>query len=305
MPSVIQPAEFFVVGGPVQPERPCYVERAADRKLAEALQAKRLCYVLGARAVGKSSLLKRAARALRAGRTLVASVDLRRIAEESTAESADAGLRSIAEHVASELELGVDVAAWWGSRDELGENRLVEFFWEIVLTNTTAPIVVLLDEVEAALERPWAADLLDAVGGCYTRRTRETDFGRLGFALAGSTSRHALAEASAEPVFGEAELIEPEDFSVQQAYRFAPAFGGDRELAQALIDRMHAWTGGHPYLTQRVARGVARKGGRLEDVERVVREQLLAAGAADRDPVLSDAHAWLCEPSRPARRART
>ena len=303
MPSVIQPAEFFVVGGPVQPERPCYVERAADRKLAEALQAKRLCYVLGARAVGKSSLLKRAARALRAGRTLVSSVVLSRIAEESAADSADAGLRSISEHVASELELGVDVAAWWGSRDELGENRLVEFFWEIVLTNTTAPIVVLLDEVEAALERPWAADLLDAVGGCYTRRTRETDFGRLGFALAGSTSRHALAEASAEPVFGEAELIEPEDFSVQQAYRFAPAFGGDRELAQALIDRVHAWTGGHPYLTQRVARGVARKGGRLEDVERVVREQLLAAGAADRDPVLSDAHAWLCEPSRPARRA--
>ena len=44
------------------------------------------------------------------------------------------------------------------------------------------------------------------------------------------------------------------------------------------MDRICAWTGGHPYLTQRVARGVARKGGRLEDVERVVREQLLAPG---------------------------
>ena len=62
MPSVTQPAEFFVVGGPVQPERPCYVEREADRRLNEALRAKRLCCVLGARAIGKSSLLLRAAR---------------------------------------------------------------------------------------------------------------------------------------------------------------------------------------------------------------------------------------------------
>ena len=52
------------------------------------------------------------------------------------------------------------------------------------------------------------------------------------------------------------------------------------------MDRICAWTGGHPYLTQRVARGVARKGGRLEDVERVVREQLLAPGAAEKDPLL-------------------
>ena len=34
------------------------------------------------------------------------------------------------------------------------------------------------------------------------------------------------------------------------------------------MDRICAWTGGQPYLTQRVARGVARRGGRLEDVER-------------------------------------
>src|SRR5690606_16119711 len=41
------------------------------------------------------------------------------------------------------------------------------------------------------------------------------------------------------------------------------------------------------YLTQRIARGVARKGGRLEDVDRVVREQFLAPGAAEKDPYLN------------------
>ena len=98
-------------------------------------------------------------------------------------------------------------------------------------------------------------------------------------------------------VFAEAEVVEPDDFNAEQTYRFAAAFGGDQDLAQALLDRIRAWTGGHPYLTQRVARGVARKGGRLEDVERVVREQLLAPGAADKDPLLAHVRAWLSEPT--------
>jgi WD40 repeat protein/subtilisin-like proprotein convertase family protein len=305
MPSVTQreAAEFFVVGGPVQPERPCYVERAADRRLYEALRAKRLCCVLGARAIGKSSLLLRAARALRASGTLVALVDLRVVAELDDNDSEDAWLRRIAERVEAELDLGVDVRSWWSARDAVGENRLVEFFWEVVLTNTTAPVVVLVDEVDAVLELPFAADFLDAIGGCYERRSRESDFARLGVVLAGCTAQRALvAETPASP-FAEAEIIEPEDFSAQQAYWLAVAFGGEQELAQALMDRIYVWTGGHPYLTQRVARSVARKGGRLEDVERVVREQLLTHDAADKDPLLGHVRAFLGEPSRAARRA--
>lgn len=305
MPSVTErePAEFFVVGGPVQAERPCYVERAADRRLAEALRAKRLCCVLGPRATGKSSLLLRAARMLRSAGTLVANVDLRRITEHAESGSEDGWLLRIAERVAAELKLGIDVAAWWGSRDDVGENRLVQFFWEIVLTNTTAPIVVLVDDVDAALELPIAADFLAAVAACYERRSRESDFARLGFVLAGCASQQELAAGSFDSPLAEADVIEPEDFNAQQAYRLAVAFGGEQELAQALMDRICVWTGGHPYLTQRVARGVARKGGRLEDVERVVREQLLAPGAADKEPLLGHMRAWLAEPSRGARRA--
>ena len=149
MPSVIQPAEFFVVGGPVQPERPCYVEREADLRLEEALRAKRLCCVLGPLATGKSSLLHRAARTLRRAGTLAAIVDLGRIAERG-GETPDASLQLVAERVAAELGLRVDVAAWWSASEAGDEGRLVEFFWQVVLTNTTAPVVVFLDDVAGA-----------------------------------------------------------------------------------------------------------------------------------------------------------
>src|SRR5688572_23972666 len=126
MPSVTQrePAEFFVVGGPVQPERRCYVERAADRRLLEALRAKRLCCVLGSLAIGKSSMLHRAAHTLRASGTLVANVDLRPIAEQSGA-TPDGSLRLVAARIGTELKLGVDVNEWWSGRGAAKENRLV------------------------------------------------------------------------------------------------------------------------------------------------------------------------------------
>lgn len=302
MPSVIQPAEFFVVGGPVQPERPCYVEREADRQLENALRAKRLCLVLGPFATGKSSLLQRAARTLRRHGTLVAVVDLKRVAEQGSA-TPDGSLRLVAERIAADLALGVDVGAWWSANASVKDRRLVEFFWQIVLTNTTAPIVMLFDDVDAALQQPFAADLLGAIRACYARRRSEPDFARLGFALAGAVSRRQLEQASADFGVADVEIVEPHDFNAEQSYRLAVAFGGEQELAQALMDRIRAWTGGHPYLTQRVARGAARKGGRFEDVERMVREQVLAPDAAARDPVLARVRAWLGDPSRPARHA--
>jgi len=299
---MIKPAEFFVVGGPVPPERPCYVEREADRRLEAALRAKRLCCVLGPRGIGKSSLLHRAARAQRAAGALVAAIDLNRIAEQGRLLP-DGGLRPFAERVATDLALGVDVAAWWDGHESAEDARLVAFFWEIVLTNTTAPVVVLLDDFEAALESPLGGGILGAIGGCRSRRRREPDFARLNFALAGCTTRRALDAQSLGSVIDEAEVVELEDFTAAEAYGLAVAFGGTRELAQALMDRICAWTGGHPYLTQRLARGVARTGGRLEDVERVVREQMLSVEAAEKDPLLSHIRAWLGDASQPARRA--
>jgi WD40 repeat protein/subtilisin-like proprotein convertase family protein len=302
MPSVIQPAEFFVVGGPVKPERSCYVERAADRRLEDAVRARRLCCVLGPRAIGKSSLLHRVARTTRAAGGMAATLDLRPIAEHGSAIPAD-WLQLVAERIAAGLELGVDVRAWWSAGSAPGENRLLAFFWEIVLTNTTAPIAVLIDDVDAVLELQFAADFFGAIGECHARRGREPDFARLSFVLAGCTTQRELAETFPDCGAAEAAIVEPEDFTPEQAYTLAVAFGGVQELAQALMDRICAWTGGHPYLTQRVARGVARKGGRLEDVERVVREQLLELTAAARDPLLAHVRASLGDSSRTARRA--
>jgi subtilisin-like proprotein convertase family protein/WD40 repeat protein len=304
MPSVTHPTEFFVVGGPVQPERSCYVERGADRAVEAAVRERRLCYVLGPRAIGKTSLLLRAARTLRRAGFMVSVLDVRRIVEHSDAAQADSALRALAAQIGADLALGIDVDAWWTARHaRMGENRLAEFFWEVVLTNTTAPIALLIDDIDAVLDSAIGAEFLAAVSACYACRDSEPDFARLNFVIAGCTTKRGLTSGARDALLAEAEVIEPADFSADEAYRLAVAFGGEPALAQALLDRICVWTGGHPYMTQRVARGVARKGGRLEDVEKVVGEQLLTPEAADAEPLLRHMRALLAEPSRVARRA--
>jgi WD40 repeat protein len=285
MTKVVQAAEFFVVGGPVQPDRLAYVERAADRELGAALRARRLCYVLGAHGTGKSSLLARAARSLREDGELVALVDLASLEARGEDSDVERWTYSIAHRVVHELRLSVDLPSWWRERTAISrESRLADFFWDVVLTNTTTAVTIMFDEIERAIELPFGRELLTAIETCHERRTREPDYGRLTFALAGVATSDQLVRRT---VRAPTVLVEPADFTPEEAYVLAPGFGGEPAQTQALMDRVCVWTNGHPYLTQQVARLVANKGGRLEDVERVVHEQVLVPTALNQKPLAS------------------
>ena len=286
MARVVQAASFFVVGGPVPPDRPSYVERAADRELKAALEKRRLCYVLGAHGTGKSSLLARAARSLRSDGELAAVIDIASLEARGEDSDVERWTYAIAHRVVHELRLNVDLPGWWREHTAVSrESRLADFFWDVVLTNTTAPVTIMFDSIERALDLPFGAELLAAIDTCNDRRQREPDYERLAFALAGVASREQLVRRANGR--STAALIEPQDFTPEESYVLAPGFGGEPGQTQALMDRVCAWTNGHPYLTQLVARAVESKGGKLEDVERVVREQLLVPAALYQSPLVS------------------
>ena len=56
---------FYITGGTLRRDAPCYVERSADAELYGSLREGRFCYVLTARQMGKSSLMVRTAARLR------------------------------------------------------------------------------------------------------------------------------------------------------------------------------------------------------------------------------------------------
>ena len=226
MARVVQSGQYFVVGGPVQPDRPCYIERAADRALRQAIDDRQFGYVLGPRASGKSSLMARSIRALRQEGQLVAVVDLTQIA--ARAESAQAGrwYYSSAYRIVRELRLKFDLQSWWKEKSVLvNEQRFGDFFSEIVLANTMAPVTIFFDDIERAIGTPFAKELFSGFRFCYSGRMTEPDFSRLNFVVLGvATPRQLCPDVTISP-FEEGRGIEPEDFTLEQTFQLAEGWG--------------------------------------------------------------------------------
>jgi len=304
VPKVIQSGGFFVVGGPVQPDRACYIERRADEQLIESIADQQFSYLLSPRASGKSSLMARTIRRLRREGQLAAVVDLAQIGARGDSDDAGRWYYSIAYRVVRELRLKIDLQSWWQDNSALSsEQRFVEFFWEIVLANTTERVTVFFDEVERAIGLPFATDLFSAMHSCYARRITEPDFARLNFVVLGiATPKQLCADASLSP-FVDGRAIDLADFSVQECYGLVAGLGVNEELGHGLMDRIFLWTHGQPYLTQKVTRAVARKGSKLADVERIVHEQFLAPGVSQEEPLLNHIRALFSTHAPGSRRA--
>ncbi len=298
----MQLGDYFVVGGPVQPDRACYIERAADAELMRGIDEQRFCYVLAAHSTGKSSLMARAIRDLRGDGKLAAVVDLSQIAAYSEAGAAARWYYAIAYRVLRELRLKFDLQRWWQERSALGEQRLAEFFFEVILTHTSVPVTIFIDEIERTLSLPFARDLFATIQSCYARRISDPDLERLNFVVLGVGSPATLCPDPSFSPFLEGHAIEPADFTLEQCHMLAPGFA-DAAAAPALLTRIHEWSGGQPYLTQRLARAVVRRSGSEEDVERIVRERFLVPGAAEKDPYLNRIRLQLTRRGAPQRQA--
>ena len=302
----MQTTEFFVVGGPVQPDRACYIERAADGALLQSIADQQFTYVLSPRASGKSSLTARAVRSLRQEGQLAAVVDLTQIGARGDSDELGRWYYGIAYRIVRELRLKVDLQSWWQDKSVLpGEQRLVEFFWEVVLTHTTEPITIFFDEIERAIDLPFAYELFATFMTCLARRVSEPDFTRLNFVVLGVATPAQLCPDSGLSPFVDGRRIELDDFSLQECYGLARGLGVDADVGRGVMERIYEWTKGQPYLCQKIARAVARKGGRIADVERVVQEQFTAAGASQEEPLLNHIRSLLTADPAAARPALT
>jgi hypothetical protein len=280
----IETASFFVVGGTLRRDAPSYISRAADQNLYKFLQAGEFCYVLTARQMGKSSLMVRTAIRLRDNGTRVAVLDLTSLGQNLTTEQWYNGLL---ERVGQQFGREDELEEAWLRFPQLGPmRRFMRAITDSVLPGLNDRAVVFVDEIDAVRSLPFSTDEFFAgIRECYNRRSVDPQFERLTFCLLGVATPSDLIRDTRTTPFNIGRRIELSDFTEQEATPLIQGLCADDAVGMAILQRIVYWTGGHPYLTQRLCRAVANDG-KIHDtsgVDRLCKELFLSNRARERD----------------------
>jgi WD40 repeat protein len=305
--STPQP-DVFVVGGPVQAVGGVYLERPADQELLGLCLKNEYVYILTPRQMGKSSLMFNTCDRLAEQGIKTAVVDLTEIGGSVDASQWYLGILSAIE---SRLELTTDLYTWWERHQQLGPaQRFSQFFEQVLLVDNQNRIVIFLDEIDTTLSagvRSFSDDFFAAIRALYTARARNPELKRLSFVLIGVATPNELINDPKRTPFNIGRSVDLSDFTFQEAQPFMSGFGLSARDGEMVLRQVLQWTGGHPYLTQRLCRLIAEAGRTSwaeQDIANLVKEtffgdqsskdnnlafvrNMLTERAPDRDLVLS------------------
>jgi predicted ATPase/GAF domain-containing protein len=245
----------FSVGGSLPADAPTYVRRQADELLAGHVRGGELCYVFNTRQMGKSSLRVRAVDRLGKAGVACASIDLTSIgARDVTAEQWYAGVaRALV--VGLGLHKDLDLRPWWRDRADLSPvQRLDVLFDEVILERIKDPVAVFIDEVDAVLGLPFSPDDFFAlIRSLYNRRADDARYQRLAFVLLGVATPADLIRDKRRTPFNVGRAVPLGGFRFDEARNLVPGLaraGDGEQLLRAVLD----WSGGQPFLTQKLCR---------------------------------------------------
>lgn len=243
----------YQVGGSLPMDASTYVVREADTRLFEALLEREYCYILDARQMGKSSLRARTMKRLSAEGIVSAEVELSGIgSQQITARQWYGG---IIWELTSGFSLTLDRRAWLKEHDSLSPvQRLGTFIEEVLLTEISQPIVLFFDEIDSTLGLDFPTDDFFAlIRNCYEKRTSDERYQRLSMVLLGAASPSDLIQDKRlSTPFNIGQAIALQGFQPHEIGPLAKGFETDVSDSVELLKNVLHWTGGQPFLTQKV-----------------------------------------------------
>ena len=247
---------FYVTGGTLRADAPSYIERAADGELFDALSAGKFCYVLTSRQMGKSSLMVRAAAKLRDQGRHVVVLDLTAFGQNVTVEQ---WYDSLLLTIGDRLDIEDELEEFWLEHDRLPPmRRWFEAIRRVVLEEVDGDVVIFVDEIDVVQSLPFSTnEFFAGIRECYTRRAEDDAFARVTFCLIGVATPSDLIDDALVTPFNIGRRVELTDFTEDNAARLVAGMLQDGAVAEELLRRVIYWTGGHPYLTQRLTQAVA------------------------------------------------
>jgi WD40 repeat protein len=254
-PSVDGTERLLQVGGTLDPHEHVYIERSHDREVLSTLRAGEYCNVLTSRQVGKSSLMTWLSQRLKspedgAEPRDVAQVDV--AGDLGTPEDADSWYAGFLEKLAMDLDLDVDVETWWEAEGKGTRNqRLLQFFREVLVPGCDKQVVVFVDEIEATLKLSYTDDFFTALRTIYNQRSQVAAYKRVTFCLLGNATPNELMKDRRTTPYNVGRVVELRDFTAEddlsQLHRIVSP--DDPARGEVIVRRVLYWTDGHPLLT--------------------------------------------------------
>jgi adenylate cyclase len=252
----------YQVGGSLDSDAPSYVAREADSAFYQALKTGQFCYVLNSRQMGKSSLRVRTMKRLQAEGTVCVFIDLTGMGKQDvTPEKWYAG---IVQSLVSSCQLAPQIQwrTWWRERQDVLSpvQRLSLFIEEVLLVEVKQNIVIFVDEIDRVLSQKFSLDDFFALIRCsLEQRDIHPDYKRLTWALLGVATPSNLIRDKTQTPFNIGKAIELEGFRANEVQPFVAGLEGKIERPEAVIREILDWTGGQPFLTQKLCKLVVQE----------------------------------------------
>lgn len=207
--------------------------------------------------------------------------------------SAEQWYAALLSEAGRELGQRAQFLAYWKQNSDIGPmQRFFGALRDLALPQSSQslpsspPLAVFVDEIDVTLSLPFSTDeFFAAIRQCYVERAANPNLKSLVFCLLGTAAPADLIQDTRTSPFNIGRRIEVNDFTVEEA---APLARGLGEKGDVLLGRVLYWTGGHPYLTQRLCRAAAENAAQSPtDVDRLCADLFLTHRAKESDDNLA------------------
>ena len=254
---------IYTVGGSLPEENKSYVIRDADKELYNALEKGEYCYVLDARQTGKSSLCMRTMAKLKEKGIARVFIDLSKFGKNINSRQ---WYFKQVNHIRESLNFPMNLdrlTEWWDNKHNFSDLGKYEIFLEEFIVNKKEQkVVIFIDEIDTVLSLDFTDDFFIFIRSCYNERTTNQEYKRLTFCLLGVVSPNNLIKDKKRTPFNIGEGITLKPFpiniddpdSLKQIQPLIRGLEGKFDPPQKVMAQILYWTGGQPFLTQRLCK---------------------------------------------------